>query len=108
MNRQAILALTLAAFLQGCTGMSVASISERDAKGKDVDQIVSELKAKGLSCGVEHQIKAVDTGHSFGEVMCGTKEVALVCPESYQIPIVFELSTRKVLSLNKSSRTNCF
>lgn len=107
MNRQ-ILVVFLSLLIEGCTDITVATISPKDAKGRGVDQVVSELRAKGISCGEEHQIKAVDTGNNFGEISCFIKERALSCPESYQIPIVFDLSTRKVISLNKFSRTNCF
>ena len=102
------LAIALLTTLQGCTGMNVALINEKEAVGKDVDQVVAELKARGLVCGSEYREKVINTGELIGRVMCGTKEKMFFCPESYEASIVFDLSTKKVLSLNKFSRTNCF
>ena len=108
MKNTAKCAILLSIILQGCTGMNVASISERSAKGKDVNQVVAELENRGMICGKEFLEKAVDSATVFGTVVCSTKEIALFCPESYSIYISFYPETRKVVSLNKFSRTNCF
>jgi hypothetical protein len=102
------LAIALLTILQGCTGMNVALINEKEAVGKDVDQVVAELKARGLVCGGEYREKAIDTGNIFGAQDCAARDKSLVCPESYKVALIFNLNTRKVLSLNKFSRTNCF
>ena len=108
MNFTTKCAILLLMILQGCTGMNVASVSARDAKGKDVDQVVAELKNRGMICGNEFLEKAVDSATVFGTVVCSTKEIALFCPESHSIYVSFSPGTRKVVSLNKFSRTNCF
>lgn len=102
------LIVVLMTTLQGCTGMRVAVISEKEALGKPIDSVIENLKSRGLTCGHEYQSKYVNTGDAVGRVDCSIKEKALVCPESYQIPVSFDLKTRQVLALGKFSRTNCF
>lgn len=92
----------------GCVDMRVAMISERDAVGKPLDQVVANLKSRGLSCSPEYQSRVVNTGEIIGRVNCSAEEKAIMCPQSYQIPVSFDLKTRLVLALGKFSKTNCF
>lgn len=107
--RKLVLMMALTTMLQGCVDMRVAMISERDAKGRDVDIVMSELKSKGLRCGEEFRERLTTGAPSrYLTISCAAKEIALMCPESYTIYVDFDPATRKVVSLNKFSRTNCF
>lgn len=106
--KKLIFMVALTVFLQGCVDMRVAMISEREAVGKPLDQVIENLQSRGLNCGQEYQSKVVNTGEFVGRVNCGIQERALLCPESYQIPVSFDLKTRLVLALGKFSKTNCF
>jgi hypothetical protein len=109
MKLKTIVAIPVLVILQGCAGINVAMISERDAKGKDVDQVVAELKARGLSCGQEYREKLI-TGQSsrYLTVACTTKDIGPICPDSYRVYVDFIPETRMVSSLSKFSKTNCF
>jgi hypothetical protein len=99
--------LVLMVLVQGCTGLSMLTISSRDLKGRDVDEVVEMVRSRGLSCGNEYQPKDLG-GEPYGLVVCGAKGVSPMCPTSYSVRIVFSLKTRKVLSLTKDERENCF
>jgi hypothetical protein len=104
------LAIALLTILQGCTGMNVALINEKEAVGKDVDQVVAELKARGLVCSQEYRDKVANTGKLSKNftLLCTAKDGVPICPESYKVYVDFSPDTRKVVSLDKFSRTNCF
>jgi len=97
----------LTALLQGCT-FALFDINTRNVKGQDIDLVVSKIKSRGFSCGVEYKEKAVNSNKFSGSVDCGTKGPSPICPTSYSVFIVFDLETRKVLSLTKDERENCF
>ena len=103
-----ILAVALIVMLQGCTGMALWTISPRDLKGQDVDEVVAKIKSRGLSCGAEYQERDVFGRGPYGSINCGAKGSALICPTSYGVYIGFDLQTRKVLSVTKDERENCF
>lgn len=99
--------LALIFLLQGCTGVSMLTISSRDLKGRDVNEAVATIMSRGLSCGKEYQPKDLG-GEPYGLVVCGGKGASPMCPSSYSVRVVFDLKTRKVLSLTKDERENCF
>lgn len=45
--------LDLIAMVQRCIDMRVAMISESDAVGKPLDQVIANLQSRGISCGQE-------------------------------------------------------
>ena len=94
--------------LQGCTGFTAAGVHKQEMIGRDVDQVISELKSKGFTCRGKYQNKVVNTGELSGLVNCGIKENALMCPKSYGVYLGYELSSNKVDSFFKDERTNCF
>jgi hypothetical protein len=109
MYKKSIWMVTLAVLCQGCVDMRVAMINPKDAKGRDVDLVVFELKKNGLMCGNEYRGK-LSTGNvsRYLTVKCVAKEAALFCPESYRVYVDFDPETRTVSSLKKFSETNCF
>jgi hypothetical protein len=102
------LIVTLTALLQGCTGFTLFDINTRDVKGQNVDVVVSKIKSRGFSCGKEYKEKAVNSNNFSGSVDCGTKGSSPICPTSHSVFLVFDLETRKVLSVTKDERDNCF
>jgi hypothetical protein len=101
------LIVALTALLQGCTGFALLGINSRDLKGQNIDEVVRKVGNSGLSCGEEYQPKDLG-GNSYGLVICGATGMAPICPTSYSARIVFDLQTRKVLSVMKDERDNCF
>ncbi len=93
--------------LQGCTGMALWTINSRDLKGHDVDEVVAKVKSRGLSCGEEYQPKDLG-GNPYGLVICGASGVVPICRTSYSSRIIFDLQSRKVLSVTNGERDNCF
>lgn len=107
--RNLVLMVAMTLLLQGCLNMRVAMIGERDAIGRDVDIVMPELKSKGLKCGEGFRERLTTGAPSrYLTISCAAKEIALMCPESYTIYVDFDPATRKVVSLNKFSRINCF
>ncbi len=99
----------LMVFLQGCTGFALFDINTRDVKGQDVDVLVSKIRSRGFTCGPEYQGKTTLGNMSpYGSIDCGAKGGALICPSSYSVFITFDTQTRKVLSVFKDERENCF
>lgn len=101
--------LILILFLQGCSGASMAFLHPKDVVGKNVDEVTTSLKDKGLICGQEYSQLAVGANQVVdGVISCAASGVGLMCPDSQRVTIFFNPRTRKVLALGKSSRTNCF
>ena len=101
--------LILMLLLQRCSGASVAFLNPKDLVGKNVDEVTNNLKMKGLVCGQEYSQVAVGANQVVdGVISCATGSVGLICPESERVTIFFNPTTRKVLALGKSSKTNCF
>jgi hypothetical protein len=100
--------LALIFLLQGCTGVSMLTISSRDLKGRDVDEVVATIMSRGLSCGREYQERDIFGGGPYGAINCGAKGSSPICPASFRAYLLFDLNTRKVLSLTKDERENCF
>lgn len=103
-----ILLVSLIFLLQACMGVSMWSISNHDLKGQDLAEAIAKIKSQGLNCGPEYQEKDVLGGGPYGSVVCGAKGAAPICPTSYSAHIVFDLQSRKVLSITKDERENCF
>ena len=101
------LMVALSGLLQGCIGVAMWTISSRDLKGQGIEEVIQKIRSRGLSCGEEYQPKDLG-GHSYGLVICGATGVAPICPTSYSARVVFDLQTRKVLSVTKDERENCF
>ena len=108
MKRKTTLTFALLASLQACTAVTVAMINEKDTVGKSIDQVVSELVTRGLSCNAEYRTRVINTGEEVGRVNCSVKEKALICPDNFQVPVSFDIQTRKVLAIGKFSQTSCF
>jgi hypothetical protein len=107
--KRTTLMTALMILLQGCVDMRVAMVTERDAKGREIEQLIAELKSKGLACSDEFRERLTTGAPSrYLTIACAIKETALMCPESYTIYVDFDPVTRKVCSLNKFARTNCF
>lgn len=101
--------MLLSPFLHGCTGFALFDINTRDVKGQDVDLVVAKIKSRGFSCGLEYQGKTtLGKVSPYGSIDCGAKGGALICPSSYLASISFDMQTRKVLSVFKDERENCF
>lgn len=100
--------LLLIFFLQGCAGVSMLTISSRELKGREVDEVVATIMSRGLNCGKEYQKRDVFGGGPYGAINCGAKGSSPLCPTSYGVYLLFDLKTRKVLSLTKDERENCF
>jgi hypothetical protein len=105
--KKMVLMMALTVVLQGCTGFALLGINSRDLKGQNIDEVVRKVGNRGLSCGEEYQPKDLG-GNSYGLVICGATGMAPICPTSYSARIVFDLQTRKVLSVMKDERDNCF
>lgn len=104
-----IFMVALTVLLQGCTGFALLDINTRNVKGQDVDVVVSKIKSRGFSCGNEYQGRThLGKISPYGSIDCGAKGGALICPSSYSASILFDLQTRKVLSIFKDERENCF
>lgn len=107
--KKLLLMMAVMMLLQGCTGMALWTINSSDVKGQDVDEVVQKVRSRGLICGAEYQGRTtLGKVSPYGSIDCGTKGSAPICPASYSVFIVFDLQTRKVLSLTKDERENCF
>jgi hypothetical protein len=107
--KKLILMMLLSLFLQGCTAFDLFDINTRDVKGQDVDLVVAKIKSRGFSCGPEYQGKtSLGKVSPYGSIVCGSKGGALICRSSYLAAITFDMQTRKVLSVFKDERENCF
>jgi hypothetical protein len=104
---RSIIIFILVFLIQGCTGVALWSVNENDVKGQDLNEVIPKLKNRGLSCGEEYEIKDLG-GKSFGLLICGAKSLSLICPTSYSARVIFDRSTRKVLSLSMDERDLCF
>ena len=102
------LIVTLTVLLQGCTAFALWDVGTHQVKGQDVDVVVAKIKSRGFSGGPEYEEKAVNSNKFSGSVGCGTKGSSPICPTSYSVFLVFDLQTRKVLSVTKDERDNCF
>jgi hypothetical protein len=103
------LMVALTVLLQGCTAFALWDVGTHQVKGQDVDVVVAKIKSRGFSCGSEYQGKTILGKISpFGSIDCSAKGGALICPGSYSAFITFDMQTRKVLSVFKDERDNCF
>lgn len=102
------LMVALTVLLQGFAAFVLWDVGTHQVKGQDVDVVVAKIKSCGFSCGKEYEEKAVNSNNFSGSVDCGTKGSSPICPTSHSVFLVFDLETRKVLSVMKDERDNCF
>ena len=103
-----LLGIAAALLLSGCAGMEAKQADTNAMKGRSVDDVIAELKGKGLTCGRKYEKKVVNSSKIAGTVGCGASEVAVICPVHYGIAISFDLLTNKVESATKLEGTSCF
>ena len=94
--------------LQGCADTSMAMIRPQDFVGRSIDQIKNEMKSNGFSCGEEYSQKTVGPKQVLDGVVTCLGHSSGVCPSTQRVTLFFDLKTRMVNALGKSSRDSCF
>jgi len=94
--------------LQGCTHLTATMANAQKLEGRDVDEVIADLKNRGYLCGDKAKNKVFNSQEMVGVVSCAIREAGFLCPESYRIFMSFDLVTSKVRTSLKDSRTNCF
>ncbi len=100
--------LLAALLIAGCAGVAASGFDKSNTVGRDVDEVIAEMKAKGLNCTAKFEAKQAVTNKSIGSTVCYSKEKSPFCPDIYTVSMGFDLSTNTVTSFGKDKRTNCF
>jgi hypothetical protein len=104
-------ALLLIGSLGACAELKSSSITKNRSEfiGKNVDDAISGLTSRGLTCENKSLQRPIEPIPGLGYVSCSFKESAVFCPKSFVTDMEYELATQKVVAVYPGApRTNCF